>query len=165
MTERPAGYPLAIMTDSTFSTDVADADFSCVDTADAQTVARLRHELSRWLRAHFALDPVRLNDVLLAVNEALTNAAEFAYPWQPGTMALEVRYDVTDRTLVVDVSDHGRWRDVDPATRSNTRGRGIPLMRALSDRMTISRLPKGTHVQLQFGDCARVAAEACATPA
>ena len=28
MTERPAGYPLAIMTDSTFSTDVADADFA-----------------------------------------------------------------------------------------------------------------------------------------
>ena len=38
-----------------------------------------RHELSQWLRAHFALDPVRRNDVLLAVNEALTNAAEFAY--------------------------------------------------------------------------------------
>ena len=84
MTEGPAGYPLAIMTDSTFSTDVADVDFACVDTADAQ--ARLRHELSRWLRAQFALDPVRLNDVLLAVNEALTNAAEFAYPGRPGTM-------------------------------------------------------------------------------
>ena len=96
MTERPAGYPLAIMTDPIFSTSATNADFACVDTADARTVARLRHELSRWLRAHFALDPVRLNDVLLAVNEALTNAAEFAYPEQRGTMALEVRYDAAD---------------------------------------------------------------------
>jgi serine/threonine-protein kinase RsbW len=165
MTEGPAGYPLAIMTDSTFSAGVADADFACVDTADAQTVSRLRHELSRWLRTHFVLDPIRLNDVLLAVNEALTNAAEFAYPRQRGTMALVVRYDVADGALVIDVSDHGRWRHVDPAAQPNTRGRGIPLMRALSDRLTISRLPKGTHVQLQFGDCTRVAAGACATPA
>ena len=84
MSEGPAGYPLAIMTDSTFSIDVADADFATIDTADARTVARLRHELSQWLRAHFALDPVRLNDVLLAVNEALTNAAEFAYAGDRG---------------------------------------------------------------------------------
>ena len=59
MSEGPAGYPLAIMTDSTFSIDVADADFATIDTADARTVARLRHELSQWLRAHFALDPVK----------------------------------------------------------------------------------------------------------
>ena len=102
--------------------------FNMSDTADAQTVARLRHELSQWLRAHFALDPVRLNDLLLAVNEALTNAAEFAYAGRQGTMALQVRYDVADGTLVVDVSDRGRWRHVDAASRPNTRGRGIPLM-------------------------------------
>jgi serine/threonine-protein kinase RsbW len=165
MTERPTGYPLAIMTDPTFSTSATNADFACVDTADARTVARLRHELSRWLRAHFALDPVRLNDVLLAVNEALTNVAEFAYPAQRGTMALKVRHDVADGTLIVDVSDRGRWRHVDPAAQPNTRGRGIPLMRALADRTTISRLPNGTHVQLQFDYCSRVTAEACVTPA
>ena len=165
MTGWSAGYPLAIMTDSTFSIDAADTDFARVDTADAQSVARLRHELSRWLRAHFALDPVRLNDVLLAVNEALTNVAEFAYPGQRGTMALDVRYDRAYGTLVVDVSDRGRWRHVNPAAQPNTRGRGIPLMRALTDRMTISRLPNGTHVRLQFGDCARVPAQPCAAPA
>ena len=165
MSEGPAGYPLVIMTDSTFSIDVADADFATIDTADARTVARLRHELSQWLRAHFALDPVRLNDLLLAVNEALTNAAEFAYAGRQGTMALQVRYDVADGTLVVDVSDRGRWRHVDAASRPNTRGRGIPLMRALADRMTISQLPNGTHVQLQFDHCARIAAQACATSA
>jgi serine/threonine-protein kinase RsbW len=148
-----------------FPTGAADADFTRDESADAPTVARLRHELSQWLRAHFELDPIRLNDVLLAVNEALTNAAEFAYGGQHGTMTMRARHYAADRTLVVDVTDRGKWRDVDPRTRSNTRGRGIPLMEALADRTTISQLPTGTQVRLQFGDCPRIAAESCAAPA
>ncbi|MDG5485186.1 ATP-binding protein, partial [Mycolicibacterium gadium] len=66
------------MTDQILATSAADAEFVRVDNADALTVARMRRELSQWLRAHLTLDPDRLNDVLLAVNEALTNAAEFA---------------------------------------------------------------------------------------
>ncbi len=111
--------------------------------------ARLRNELSLWLRAHFVLDAARLNDVLLAANEALTNAAEFAYPGQRGTMTMQARYDAADATLSVDVSDCGTWRQTDPKAQSNTRGRGIPLMHALADRATISPLPTGTWVQLR----------------
>ena len=152
MTERPAGYPLAIMTDPTFSTSATNADFACVDTADARTVARLRHELSRWLRAHFALDPVRLNDVLLAVNEALTNAAEFAYPEQRGTMALEVRYDAAEGTLIVDVSDRGRWRHVDPSGPTEHPGPRHPLDartgRSHDDLPTAQRHSRATAVRL-----------------
>ena len=154
MTDGPAGYPLAIMTDSNLSTSAADADFARTDSADALSVARLRHELSRWLGTHLTLDPDRHNDVLLAVNEALTNSAEFAYRGRQGTMALQVRYDGGDGTLLVDVSDRGTWRHVDPAAQPNTRGRGLPLMRALSDRMTISWTSDGTCVQMRFDNCA-----------
>jgi serine/threonine-protein kinase RsbW len=143
----------------------ADAEFARSDSADAPTVARFRKELSQWLRAHFALDPIRLNDVLLAVNEALTNAAEFAYAGQRGTMTMQARYRAADRKLLVDVSDHGTWRYTDPKTQPNTRGRGIPLMHALTDRMTISPRPNGTRVQLQFNDCAPVTAGSFAAPA
>src|SRR6187402_489801 len=153
MTERPAGYSLGTMTDQIFSTSAADADFVRVDSADALAVARMRRELSQWLRTHLTLDPDRLNDVLLAVNEALTNSAEFAYRGQSGTMTLHVRYNATDGTLTVDVSDHGTWRHVDPDTQPNTRGRGIPLMRALADRTTISQMPDGTRVRMQFNAC------------
>ncbi|MFI5510536.1 ATP-binding protein [Mycobacterium sp. NPDC051804] len=160
MTDRSAGYSLSTMTDQIYSTSAVDADFVRVDTADALTVARMRRELSQWLSTHLMLDPDRLNDVLLAVNEALTNSAEFAYRGRQGTMTLTVHYDGADGTLLVDVSDRGTWRHVDPESQPNTRGRGIPLMRALADRTTISRLPDGTNVQMQFGDCAaRVAAE------
>jgi serine/threonine-protein kinase RsbW len=158
-----AGYPLPIMTDSTFSTGAADADFARVDMADARAVARLRHALSRWLHTHLTLDPDRLNDILLAVNEALTNAAEFAYRGREGAMALQVRRDGADGTLLVDVADHGTWRHVDPAAQPNTRGRGIPLMRALADRTTFSLMPSGTYVRMEFAHCAaRGSSDACA---
>ena len=55
----------------------------------------------------FRLDR-ELNDVLLAVNEALTNAAEFAYRGRrSGTMTMQVRYDAREDVLLVDVSDRG----------------------------------------------------------
>ena len=150
------------MTDQPFPNDV-DADFARIDAADAHSVARLRHELSQWLRSHVTLDADKLNDILLAVNEALTNAAEFAYRGKRGTMGLNVHCDETDRALVVDVFDHGSWRHVDSAAQPNTRGRGIPLMRALADDTTISPSPNGTHVQMRFGDCALARSKAFAS--
>lgn len=153
------------MADPNFFTGMADPELTLSDSADAMTVARFRHELSQWLRANFALDPARLNDVLLAVNEALTNAAEFAYARPPGTMTMKARYDGATGVLWVDVTDRGKWRPTDPQTQSNTRGRGIPLMEALADRMTIWALPTGTHVRLQFSDCALVSAHRYVTSA
>jgi len=153
------------MAGPTFSTGVADAGLTLSDSADARTVTQFRHALSHWLRATIALDAVRFNDVLLAVNEALTNAAEFAYAGQNGSMTMHARYDDAGRALLVDVTDRGVWRVTDPESQSNTRGRGIPLMEALADRTTISALPSGTEVRLQFSDCAPVSAQPCATPA
>lgn len=154
MTAGPAGYPSEIMTDSNFSTSAADADFARTETADALSVARLRHELSKWLRAHLALDRERLDDVLLVVTEALTNSAEYAYrDGDLGTMTLDVHYDGADGTLLINVSDRGKWRHVDPAAQPNTRGRGLPLMRVLSDRMSIAWTADGTCVQMRFDNC------------
>ena len=47
--------------------------------ADAACAAQMRQEFSDWLTRYFALDPTKASDVVLAVNEALANAAEFAY--------------------------------------------------------------------------------------
>ena len=165
MTAGPAGYPLDVMTDSNFSTSAADADFARTETADALSVARLRHELSKWLCAHLTLDRERLNDVLLVANEALTNSAEYAYRDRAqGTMTLDAHYDGADGSLLLNVSDRGRWRHVDPAAQPNTRGRGLPLMRALSDRMSIAWTADGTSVQMRFKNCgAGVPAEAFAS--
>ncbi len=154
MTVGPAGYPFGIMTDSNFSPSAAGAEFARTESADALSVARLRHDLADWLRTHLMLDRDRLNDVLLVANEALTNSAEYAYRGREGTMTLDVHYDGAEGSLLVDVSDRGTWRHVDPAAQPNTRGRGLPLMRALSDRMSISWTSDGTSVQMRFDNCA-----------
>lgn len=125
--------------------------------ADAQTVARIRHEFALWLQRFFDLDPVRCSDVELAINEALANAAEFAYLLadQPGTIDLHGTYHPAEHRLTVDVNDRGIWRErqVDPVPR--TRGRGIPLMEALSDRATIDTSAAGTRVRLEWDGITR----------
>jgi anti-sigma regulatory factor (Ser/Thr protein kinase) len=47
--------------------------------ADPQRAAEIRREFSNWLRRHFMLDATKASDMVLAVNEAMANAAEFAY--------------------------------------------------------------------------------------
>lgn len=118
--------------------------------ADAHNAARVRDEFATWLRARGDLDRVRFSDAVLAVNEALANTAEFAYlhNGSPGTIDLEAVHD--GDTLTITIADQGRWRESTPATQSRSRGRGIPLMRALADEVTIDSSPLGTTVCLRF---------------
>jgi serine/threonine-protein kinase RsbW len=125
-------------------------------TGDAvpRTVVEWRAEFSHWLRSEFALDDDRLSDIVLAVDEALSNAAEFAYGGAAaGSMDLLARFASDDGTLHVTVSDAGSWHHREEHTRSLARGRGIPLMRALADSFTLEPSAEGTRVQLAFGGC------------
>jgi serine/threonine-protein kinase RsbW len=120
--------------------------------ADAACAARMRQDFSAWLKRYFALDPTKVSDVVLAVNEALANAAEFAYSSasQPGAMNLLAAYDSYTSVLSVTVTDEGAWRIADSEKKRISRGRGIPLMRALADRATIDSTPEGTRVCLEW---------------
>jgi anti-sigma regulatory factor (Ser/Thr protein kinase) len=120
--------------------------------ADAGTVAMARREFADWLKRFFDLDEVRCSDLVLAINEALANAAEFAYvsAEQPGTNDICAVHDPQAQTLTVDITDRGTWRtpQTDPAPR--TRGRGIPLMETLSDQAIIEPSSAGTRVRLEW---------------
>jgi anti-sigma regulatory factor (Ser/Thr protein kinase) len=120
--------------------------------ADAACAAQLRQEFSVWLKRYFALDPTKVSDVVLAVNEALANAAEFAYTTvdHPGAMHLLADYDTCSAILTVTVTDEGAWRIAGGENKKISRGRGIPLMQALSDRATIDSTPAGTKVRLEW---------------
>jgi serine/threonine-protein kinase RsbW len=123
--------------------------------ADARTAARIRAEFGRWLDRYFTLDAERIGDLLLALNEAMANAAEFAYidASQLGTVDVSATYDVDSDTLAVTVDDRGRWHQnvSDPASAERRyRGRGISLMRVLADEATIDPTPHGTHVTLTW---------------
>jgi anti-sigma regulatory factor (Ser/Thr protein kinase) len=126
--------------------------------ADPQSAAQIRREFSDWLGRHFTLDATKVSDMVLAVNEAMANAAEFAYVMveQPGAMHVLASYDGMAATLTVTVTDEGAWRHVDPATTDLRRGRGIPLMQALADHATVDSSAAGTRVCLEWN---RVAAD------
>lgn len=125
-------------------------------TADAVAASRVRHEFSSWLGRHADVDATRFSDIVLAVNEAAANAAEFAYANDgvqrdvAGTFDVEAVQDVVADTLTVTISDQGRWRDSDPTAQKRNRGRGIPLMQMLAENVTIDRSPLGTTVCLRF---------------
>jgi len=127
--------------------------------ADAQTAAQTRDEFAVWLRDYFELDVMRSSDLVLAINEALANCAEFAYlgAASTGTMDLQAWHDVAESTITVVVSDRGAWRDPEEPQRRR-RGRGIPLMEALSDQSTIETSDQGTRVKLEWANVSRAAA-------
>lgn len=121
--------------------------------ADPRSAARARAEFGAWLETHFSLSPDRFSDVLLAVNEAIANAAEFAYceVSHRGTLDVIAAYDRRADTLAVTVDDRGRWRQKAPAPhQQQLRGRGIPLMEVLADQVTIDRTPRGTRVTMTW---------------
>lgn len=125
--------------------------------ADARAVSRTREEFAQWLHRFFNVDAVRSSDLVLAINEALANAAEFAYlrAERPGTIDIQATYHPTEQKLTAKICDRGTWRtrQTDPAPR--TRGRGIPLMETLSDQATIETSTDGTRVQLEWNGISR----------
>jgi serine/threonine-protein kinase RsbW len=120
--------------------------------ADPQNAAIIRREFSDWLSEHFPLDATKACDIVLAVNEAMANAAEYAYATTegPGVMAVQATYDDGTATLAVTVTDHGAWRESDAGPKQLRRGRGIPLMQALADRVTVDSSSTGTRVRLEW---------------
>lgn len=125
--------------------------------AGPERAAQIRQELADWLHQFFELDPEKSSDVLLAVYEALANAAEFAYvdAAQPGLMHVRAAYDDVECVLIITVTDEGHWRTKDETINNPARGRGIPLMHALTDRADIDSTAAGTEVRLQWNRIAQ----------
>ena len=125
---------------------------------DVYDAARARQEFASWLHHHRGLGEQRHDDVVLAVNEALTNAVEFGRAPGPGRggIAFSAAYDDDTHILIVTVTDGGRWRlAAAPPTAAGgqpRRGRGIPLMRSLTDELRIDTSERGTEVALGWTD-------------
>jgi anti-sigma regulatory factor (Ser/Thr protein kinase) len=113
--------------------------------ATADQLADIRHRLAAWLRA--AEVPAALTaDIVLVVNEACTNCVEHAYRGQRGTMRLEV--EIADGEVQARVADSGTWKT--RAADTVDGGRGLVLMRTLTDGMEIDTSPSGTTIHLDF---------------
>ncbi len=111
--------------------------------ARPESAPRLRHALRAYLE-RLALEVWRVDDVLLAAGEAAGNAIEHAYRDRAGTVRLCAF--VNGPSLFIEVRDVGSWRGHgDPE-----RGRGLGIMRALADRVSIESTRGGTAVRLEM---------------
>ena len=121
-------------------------------SATPEIAARTRDEFAGWLQRSFRLDAERTSDVVLAINEALANSAEYAYAGVGGFGTMDVHAWHEDGTISVVVADRGVWRSTDTLAETRSRGRGIPLMRALSDRTSIETSADGTRVLMAWSN-------------
>jgi anti-sigma regulatory factor (Ser/Thr protein kinase) len=109
--------------------------------ATPRSLAPIRYLLRRWLLERGAAQAEAF-DVIVATQEACANVVEHAYGPGPAEFDVEGRY--ADGTVTVTVADRGHWRP----PRGHNRGRGLPLMRELMERVDVSQTDRGTTVTL-----------------
>ncbi len=115
-------------------------------TVNADQLGELRHQLSGWLRGAGVAEE-RVADIVLAVNEAVANSIEHGYQ---GRKLGKVRINGENDGARVDLKiiDKGKWRPA--AADPGVRGRGLLLIRAVSDWLELDCTPKGTTVSMSF---------------
>jgi serine phosphatase RsbU (regulator of sigma subunit)/DNA-binding response OmpR family regulator/anti-sigma regulatory factor (Ser/Thr protein kinase) len=108
------------------------------------SVPLARHRLRAWLAANIPdLDPVLAGDLELAWSEACTNVVRHAYRSADETFTATA--DLERGYVSLQIRDVGEWRQ-----RAHSHdGRGLPLMRQLSDELFIDRGPDGTTVTMR----------------
>jgi PAS domain S-box-containing protein len=121
------------------------APFEVEIIADAGELAPTRAALRGWL-TRAGMDSEQSMDVLIAVGEAVANSIEHGHRELPeGTVKLRAAA-VADR-LHLTVVDTGTWKPPRPDANSH-RGRGIMLMRALMENVTIEPSETGTTIHM-----------------
>ena len=111
------------------------------------TVPLARHLLGDWLD-HLAIDDSERDDLLLVASELCSNAVRHA-SGKPGALAMRAWADRD--ALIVEVEDDGPGMELshrmeDPDLEAET-GRGIYVVRALTDDLTVRRVEERTVVR------------------
>jgi PAS domain S-box-containing protein len=116
------------------------------DDAAPRRLSDVRHRLAAWLRANSIEEPLA-DDIVLVVNEACSNSVEHAYRGrEPGRMRVEAT--VNDGDVQICVVDSGSWKT--PPADPGTRGRGLLLIRKISDQVEVRGTDDGTTVEMTF---------------
>ncbi|MFF8670174.1 SpoIIE family protein phosphatase [Streptomyces sp. NPDC015242] len=115
--------------------------------AESSQLAPVRTALRGWL-AQCELSPNDVQNVLVAAGEACANAIEHGHRHSPG-QAVRLSAEAFADSLRLTVADTGRWKDPQPEPRAH-RGRGVGLMRAMMQQVTITPGPAGTTVDMQM---------------
>ncbi|HEY2205586.1 MAG TPA: ATP-binding protein [Pseudonocardia sp.] len=109
-----------------------------------------RRLVRRWLTALGCGEP-EIDDLVLATNEAVSNAVDHAYPSGDLSGGISVQAELLPHgdgahQVVITVADGGVWQPM-PAVRGY-RGRGLLLMRALTESLELHNTGAGTRVRM-----------------
>lgn len=120
--------------------DEVQVDFD----ADPAAMRQVRQMLRTWLTVQGIRDPQQSN-VLVAVNEAVTNSIEHAYQGEHGPVRLNWRATPDEVELLI--VDQGVWQgSLDPMLGAR---RGLAVMHAFVDEVSFTLGPDGTTVRLR----------------
>jgi anti-sigma regulatory factor (Ser/Thr protein kinase) len=128
------------------NTIAARERFDLTAKANPDNARQLRARFQRWLRTLGLPTPV-VDDLTLAVYEALANAAEHAYELDHPQPIMRLQARVDHHHLLITISDHGCWRT--PPPEPGYRGRGLAMMRSLTTELHVHPTTHGTTVQLR----------------
>ncbi|HEU4449630.1 MAG TPA: ATP-binding protein [Gaiellaceae bacterium] len=120
--------------------------------AKAEYIALGRLALTGILRT-LPVEPEVVADVKLALTEACSNSIRHAYA-DGGGGGVEIRYELTDDRLAIEVSDEGGGFDPDALTADDVEldegGLGIAIIRAVTDELEIGPRAAGPGSCLRF---------------
>lgn len=113
--------------------------------AESSQLAPVRKTLRSWLD-QCDLPPSTVQNVLVAAGEACANAIEHGHRDAPGDV-IHIRAEAFVDNLHLTIADSGCWKAPQPELNTH-RGRGMGLMRALMQRVTVTPGPSGTTVDM-----------------
>ncbi|MBV9923324.1 MAG: ATP-binding protein [Pseudonocardia sp.] len=122
--------------------------------ADLTAAATVRTRLAAWL-TELGWPPAHRDDLVLAVNEAVSNSIEHGYGLRPGNpgrpgvveVVAEILTTGGERRVEIAVRDRGTWRT--PPRLRDHRRHGIPIMKACAADCVIDGTAYGTTVVLR----------------
>ena len=112
----------------------------------ADHLSDIRHQLASWLQSA-AVPDEQVADIVLSVNEACANSIEHGYrEREPGKVRIDGEND--GARVHLKVTDGGSWKPA--SVEPGMRGRGLLLIRAVSDWLEMDCTPSGTTVDMSF---------------
>jgi serine/threonine-protein kinase RsbW len=132
---------------------VPDLHYEAVP-AHADRLTAFRQILTRWATSVGMLTGC-VQALTLAVYEAMANVVTHAYRGRPegGVFDLHAVRSADRRQVTVTVTDFGRWQLKDVSESDDqlrTSGRGVQLIRALSDAAVIHTDARGTTIHMKW---------------
>ncbi len=113
--------------------------------AEPASLAAVRAQLRRWFQSA-GIGNDTAADLLLAVGEAASNAAEHAHDRAEHKVELTVTAAATDDGVRLAVCDDGCWKP--PPESPGNRGHGLRVIAALVDTVHLSATQSGTTVEM-----------------